>query len=366
MKNPLEKENNSVYTLPVNANFVPDIKEGLMKKKIFYILLILSIITLICISCKSTPATPGTEAPAQPDAAKAKVDQARKQAMDFDSHTYFPSDWEKAEAQYAQADDAASYNAAADAYNELFKRAIPLYAQAREDEILSIREELIDTGFTDVLPHYLKNADDLALDAQDKYEAGDFYGARDTASAALSEYETLLAGAKTYLTRQEIINRGFTLYDTDNLKKADDVAQSAIDSYDEGDKKTAIISAEEATLRYNIVLANGWLVYSADRMEAASKERELAIADRANIASRDTFRQGDIFLENANELFEEGNYSDAAIVFVEAEAIFAVSRKETEEKRKRAEETMRIAEEKIEESGGTAIGAEKIIEGGSK
>jgi len=346
-----------------------------MKKKILSILMILSIITLICISCKSTPKQeepkPDTSpvpapAPTVSDAVKAKAEQARKQAMDFDSNTYFPSDWEKAEAQYTAANDDASYNAAADAYNALFKKAIPLYAQAREDEILAARDELISTGFTDVFPQYLEKADDLALAAQDKYKAEDYYGAKDAASAALNEYETLLGGARTFLTRQEIINRGFTQYDTDNFLNADEIAQTAIDSYDAGDKETALAKAEEARLRYNIVLSNGWVLYSLDRKKSASAERELALAEKANIASRDTFSKGEALYESANELFTAERYPDAGLAFVEAEANYAISRKETEEKRIRAKETMKIAGEKIEESSETAIGAERIIEGGSR
>jgi hypothetical protein len=338
-----------------------------MKRKIFFGLIILSIITLICISCKSTPKQEEAKpAPAVSNAAKTKADQARKQAMDFDSQNYFPSDWEKAEAQYKAADDTAKYNAAADAYNEIFKKAVPLYAQAREDEIMAVREELIATGFPEVFPQYLKNADDLALAAQEKYESGDYYGAKDSASTALKEYNNLLVGAKTYLTRQEIINRGFSQYDPDNFLKADQVAQTAIDAYDKGDKDTAFASVEEALLRYNLVLSNGWTVYAGDRMGTASAERQLAVKERANIASRETFRRGDAIFYNASDLFETESYSDAAMAFVEAEAVFAVSRKETEEKRIKAEETIRIAEEKIDESSGAAIEAEKIIEGGSK
>jgi tetratricopeptide (TPR) repeat protein len=345
-----------------------------MKKKVFYILLILSMITLVGVSCKSTPEKEGEVKDLVGDGksnlpssdSKIRADQARKRAMDFDSHTYFPSDWEKIEAQYNGANDAAGYNTATNSYTEIFKKAVPLYAQAREDEILSVRQELIDTGFTDVFPHYLKNADELTLSAQDKYEAEDYYGARDTASAALNEYETLLTGAKTYLARQEIINRGFTQYDPDNFIKADEVAQKSIEAYDAGNKETALANAEEALLRYNIILANGWTVYSADRKETATKERELALADRANIASRETFRRGEALLELANELFADGNFPEAALAFVEAEAIYAVSRKETEDKRIKAEEAMKIAEEKIGESSDAALGAEKIIEGGSR
>jgi len=334
-----------------------------MKRKIFFILLILSIVTLMCISCKTTPKK---EEPPAKNEAKDKADQARKQAMDFSADTYFPTDWAEAEKDYASATDNASYKTAEDGYNALFKKAVPLYAQAKEDEMMAVREELIATGFTDVFPQYLKKADDLALAAKDKYNSGDYYGAKDTASNALNEYQTLLTGAKTYVTRQEIINRGFANYDSDNFLKADETSRAAINAYDAGDKKTALANAEEAQLRYNLVLSNGWTTYSSERMSAASKERELALADKANIASRETFRKGESLLDEAKALYADGKYSDAALSFVDAEANYAIARKETEAKRIKADEAIRKAGEKIGESNETAIEAEKIIEGGSK
>ena len=345
-----------------------------MKRKIFLLFIVLAVVTLAFISCKTTP----KEAPAAAKttmtdptvtAARNKTDQARKQALDFDGNKYFPSEWESAESQYvaaANANDAAKFNALAEVYNDLYKKAVPLYAQAREDELMAIREQIIASGFADAFPQYLKDADDLALAAKQKYDAGDYNAAKGSADAALNEYNILLTGAKVYLTRQEIINRGFTQYDADNFVKADEVAQKAIDAYNSGDKGSAVANAEEALVRYNIVLSNGWTIYAAERKEDAEKERKLAVADRANIASKETFRSGDASLESANEFYDSEVFSEAALAFIEAEAIFSVSRKETAEKRMRAEEAIRAAEEKIEESSESALEAEKIIEGGSK
>ena len=344
-----------------------------MKKNIFSVLsmLIIALAVTICISCKSTapaptpPPAPKPQ-PAQANADKAKADQSRQRAMDFEAPSYFPSEWENAEAQYASASDAASYNAAAAAYDDLFEKSIPLYAQAREDEIMSIRENLISSGFADAFPQYLKKADDMALAAHAEYEAKDYYKAKDSAAAALSEYETLHMGAKILVARREIIDRGFSQYDPDNFQKADEVAQSALRAYEGGDKNTALSNGEEALLRYNLVLANGWTSYASDRRAAAAAERELALAERANIAARDTFRGAETYFNNAEDLLADENYRDAGLGYIEAEAMYAISRKETEEKRLRAEEAIRIAEEKIEESSETAIEAERIIEGGSK
>jgi len=329
-----------------------------MKRNIFFVLLMLIMAASICVSCKSTPKVDET--------ASAKADEARKRAMDFQAPAYFPSEWEVIEAQYEAADNAAAYGVVALAYDELFKKAVPLYAQAREDEIMAAREQLIHTGFTEVFPQYLEDADNIALSAMEQYEAEDYYKAKDTAAKALSEYETLLAGAKIYTTRQEIIDRGFVQYDADNFVKADEIAQATIDAYDAGDKQTALANGEEAMLRYNLVLANGWTAYAANRKASAAKERELALAERANIASRETFREAEALYVHAEELFASEVFNNAALGYVDSEAKFAISRKETEERRLRAEQAIRMAEEKIEESNEAASEATRVIEGVSR
>jgi len=349
-----------------------------MKKNISFLLILsVALAVSICISCKSTAPAPAPQPAPRPQVAqpaqtadedKARADKARQRAMDFETPSYFPSEWEDAESQYNSASDAASYNAVAVVYDNLLQKALPLYAQAREDEIMAVREQLISSGFSNTFPQYLKKADDMALAAQAEYEseAGDYYRARDMAAEALSEYQTLLMGSKILTARKEIIDRGFTQYDPDNFQKADEVAQSALKAYEGGDRNGAVTNGEEALLRYNLVLGNGWIAYASDRKAAAEKERELALAERANVASRDTFRGAETFFNQAGELLAAENYKDAGLNYIEAEARYAISRKETEEKRIRAEEAIRIAEEKIEESSESASEAERIIEGGSK
>jgi len=356
-----------------------------MKKNVFHLLLIIVMMALIVISCKSTPDTSDTSAEKEAakaaeleaemnaraiaeagrvNEAKTKAQAARQQALDFQCHDYFPSDWEGLEAQYEAAENAAEYSTAENAYNELFRKTIPLYAQAREDEIIAARDQLIGTGFTQYFPQYLKDADDIALAAYDQYEAGDYYKSRETAAEALNEYETLLTGARVFLARQEIIDRGFIQYDSDNFSKADEVIQTAIEAYETGNKEEAVASAEEALLRYNLVLANGWTTYASERKDTAVLEREQALTERANIASRDTFREAESFYNQAEEQFAQKNFNDAALFYVEAEALYAISRQETAERRLRAEEAIRMAEEKIGESSESAIEAERLIEGG--
>ncbi len=305
----------------------------------------------------------------------AKADEARKRATDFGIPDYFPSEWDDAESQYASAADmpgsnqdeidqaSAAYNAVADAYDDLLKKAIPLYAQAVEDEILSARDELISTGFTSYFPEYLQSADEKALAALDQYEAGDYYKAKDTAAEALNEYETLNIGAKIFSTRQEIIDRGFTKYDSQNFDKADEVTQTAMNEYEAGNKASARTTAEEALLRYNVVLTNGWTAYTAERRASAVLERELALAEKVNIASRDSFRDADSIFNWAEESFVSKDFKTAAVFYTDSEALFSIARRNTAEKRQRAMDAIRMAEEKIEESNETAVEAGRIIEG---
>jgi len=360
-----------------------------MKKSIFPLIVLIVMFALIFVSCQSTaesgteqeikpgtqsgteqPATqperPAVQVPADLAGPKARADDARKRAVDFEAPAYFPSDWEAVESRYAAAQTADSYNVAADDYDDLFRKTIPLYAQAREDEIMAARDDLIATGLTKSYPEQLRNVDEIAIEALDQYEAGNYYEADDTAAKALNEYETLLLGARVFLTRQEIIDRGFTNYDSDNFNKADDIALTAINEYEAGNNEGAVANAEEAMLRYNLVLANGWTEYSVDRREYAVSERERALSERANIAARDIFREAEALYNQADEVYASENYQDAAILYTDAEVLFVISRYETEEKRLRAIETIRLAEEKIGESNETALEAERIIEGGSR
>ena len=427
-----------------------------MKKSVFSILIIFIMVTMLFISCKSAPGAetapvetahtepvrtepastpqpaeprPASPTPVQPDAAAmTRANQARQRAIDFESPEYFPSEWEAAEAQFRAAGNSAEYNAAAETYEEIFKKTVPLYAQAREDEIMEARGELIATGLPPYFPEYMKAADDLALEALDQYEAEDYEKARTTASEALQKYQDYmiaadiiltrdeliatgltsefpelfqeaedlafnaldqyeaedyenaritaaeaqekyddyLFAARVYLAREELINRGFSRFDPENFDRADNVALSVIDEYEAGNKEAARELAEESMLRYNIVLSNGWVSFARERRGNAVSERNYALDERANIAARDTFRDGEEFLAQAEREFAAGNFTSAASHFIDAEAMFAIARQNTRDRRLRAEETIRAADLRIGSSDETAREAERIIVGGSR
>ena len=213
---------------------------------------------------------------------------------------------------------------------------------------------------------YLYAADNIANAAVEQYEVGDNAQARVTAMEAKGEYELLELGARVWLVREDIIDFNFVQYDTAAFANADSMALSALDDFDAGNREEAVKKAADAQLRYNMILDNAWPIYAAEKNETAVSERQRAIAERANVAARDTFTSAEYFFSEAQRLFASGEYKNASYAFNNAQAMFLESIEETVERRRVALETIRLAEEMLERSSGTASEAGRIIEGGSR
>ena len=361
-----------------------------MKKFPFFAPFIVVLLILPYLSCKSAPPaapakaeTPaaGRASPAlmgELNAAKARADEARRKAADFNSSAYFPSEWEDAEAQYARAaqtpqnneanvrDGIAAYKAAADAYDSVFKLAIPLYAQAREDEIVALRDNLIAGGWKNILPEPLAAADKVALDALAQYEAGDYYPAKDTADQALMLYKTLTTAYNAWLARQEIEERDFISYDPDNFERAGEILNDALDAYGAENYTAAYENANEALNRYNLVLSAGWAANAERYAAQAATARQAALDVKADVAVRSVFSEADTNYKAGVSAMDTEKYADAAKRFSDAEGLFVTAKESTLEKRGIAAQTIEEANKKIEESDETARLAELIIEGGAE
>jgi hypothetical protein len=359
-------------------------------KKLF--LLLWAVVFFALVSCKSTPSqppspSPSVETPAAPDGvsqdslnalneAVSRVEEARKRASDFESATYFPSDWENTETQYTAAgqlpratedevrEATARYTDLAGVYDALFKRVIPLYAQDREDEITAARDEALLTGLKDSFPDYLADADRTAVQALTQYEAEDYYTARDTAFLTRDKYRALKTGGEAYNKRQEILKRNFISRDPDNYNKAEETGLAAVEAYEAGNIEEALNNAEEAGLRYSLVLKSGWTSYASERKAAAGEERQKALDLKANVAVKAEFDAASVIYSQAEDSEKAENYADAADLYVQSADRFAVIAKTAAEKRQEAEEAIREAEQKILESEENVKKAELILEGG--
>lgn len=363
------------------------------------LMILLLPVLLVTLACKSTP-KPSEETPAEsltdqsqsqpqparPDQASlnaldqsiADLERLRQFAIDIEGPSWFPDQWNTAEAQYNEAasktqrDTPEQVKAATDAHNtaaasfqSLIDQSLPLYAQAREDQIISVREDALAAGIGDLAPAYLLMADKTVLEAQTKYEEKDYYGAIASAFQAVDMYEMLRDGCNVYYIRQEIEDRDFIHYDPDNFDLADTAGLSAIADYEAADLESAREQGEEAYLRYNLVLATGWQSYAAEKGASSADKRQEALKLKANVAVRNDFDAASRIFAQGDSAFKAEDYPAAVDFFTDAESRFITIRDIAEQKRQAAENAIREADEKMAESDANAGRAEAILGGGS-
>ena len=353
-----------------------------MKKNALVVVLLCFLFILGCVSCQSAPRPASADSgQASADALKKASDSAaaaRKRAMDFESPQYFPSDWESAEARYAEAGNVsqsgggdidaalAAYQSLTETYDGLFERSVPLYAQAREDEIMEIREAIKASGLPDAFPAYLPKADEAALRALAQYEAKDYYPAKDSAAEALRIYQALKTGGNAWAARQDIVGRDFIAYDPENFDRANESGLAARNAYEAEDIAAAGAGAEKSLELFTTVLQTGWSSYAANCAARAEAERQAALAVKANIAVKKTFDEAEDNYGQGSAALKEVEYEDAAAFFTNAEAVFILASTAAVEKRRAAADVIREAEEKIEQSDAAARQAEITIEEGGE
>jgi hypothetical protein len=336
-------------------------------------------------TAETTPPPPPPPAPALPtqaslnalDEAIARAQDARKRAEDFEGDSRFPGDWSAAEADLAAAGDRrgtpaevseteAKYRALADKYDEIFGKTLPLYAQDRETEVLAARDAAIAAGIREVYPEYLLDADTTALDALDRYEAEDYYAADEGSRLALGQYQALKPGAEAYTLRQEIVDRDFFGYDQDNFSRADTTLTAAFNHYGEKDPETARNEADEALLRYNLVMKAGWAGSVGKLQTLAQAERQKALNEKANVAVRNDFAETEKVYNQAAVALRAEQFQEAGPLYEKSASSYTILARSAAEKRRIAEDAISKAEEKMAESETMVQNAELILEGGAQ
>jgi len=290
--------------------------------------------------------------------ALANAQETRKNVIDFEGNSYFPSEWEAAESKFADAgllpkdssDTIKAYNEATDAFDRIFELAVPLFAQAREDEIMAIRDYMITLDVKSLFSEYLMDADKAALLALTQYEARDYFTARDSAATALQKFSILETAFNAWLLRVEILARGFAGYDPEQFDLGGEIISGAMDAYMAGDLKTARKKAEEAQAMYNTVLSTSWASYAEMRASLAEGERLAALDMRTDIAAKEFFNKADSDNKKALALLESRKYEDAARLFIDAEAMYVIASITTLDKKRAAAAAIKNANKKIRES----------------
>jgi hypothetical protein len=387
-----------------------------MKSELFSGIVAGFLVSLAVLSCGGAPPPAETPPPAPPAAqpqdappardpdaeppdqaaidnlqkALARVDTSRKQALDIEAPEYLAPEWEAAEGQYAEAKNnvgeatlgdvkktIALYEAAAETYDNLARRCVPLFYEDLSDEILQARTGAIDGGIREVSPSRLEVADLRIDEALEQYEAGNaatansdaaenYYAAAAAAFDALDRYRALILGVRSYRLGEEIEERGFADYDPENYGLAEEALDHGIAAYDGGDTETALAQAEEAFLRYTLVMNEGWLGYAGGLKLSVETERQNALDAKANVAVKKDFDNADGLYTRGTAAYNAKDYAAAAEYFSQSIPLFSNAVKTAEQKRVIAEEAIQTAETRISQSEQTAREAETVLQGGAQ
>jgi hypothetical protein len=326
---------------------------------------------------------PTQEALDQLNAAKSRAETSRRQAVDIESPSYTPPEWQSAEDQYASVKEQAQestlgevrqavslYNAAADAYDDASRKALPFYFQDLMDKAAGAREEAVEAGIGSLAPERLAAADEYADRARSKYAEGEpasnYYEAAENGFEALSRYQAIRPGVLAYFIREEILKRDFVKYDSDNCALAEASLFEAANAYDTGDIALALDSADEAFLRYNLALNTGWESYTAEQRSDAIRERQAALTAKANVAVRTQYGAADGLYSRGDSAFKVDRLPEAADFFKQSIPLFITAARLAEEKRRIAEQAIKAAEKRVQISDDTAREADVILEGGAQ
>jgi hypothetical protein len=306
--------------------------------------------------------------------ARAGAEAARARAQEVDAAFYFPDDWDSAESRYGEADKAGrpatlgearnqadEWRQIAGVYDDLYGKALPRFAEDKAQQLLAAREAALEAGARDILPDRFDATDELAQSVQDKYDNGDYDGALADGTAAYDRYVALTGIADAYALKQEADAYDFITYDPENYEAGSDAGNRAVDLLDQGSLADAKESAGEAVNRFNLVLENGWIGYTNERSVTAQSWRQAALEAKANVAVRNEYQNADKTYDQAYVALRAGNFEEAADLFERSGILFRQSRDAAVEKQVKAEEAIRLAEQKVSESETKARSAQETI-----
>jgi hypothetical protein len=189
--------------------------------------------------------------------------------------------------------------------------ALTMYFALKDGiDAYNIREELAEIA-GELVPDYLLTVDTIGLDAIDKWDAKDYPGAKAGADAALSMYTTLKDGIIAYIVREEIEEIAEELV-PDYLLTVDNIGLDAMDKWEAKDYDGAKAGADAALSMY-ITLRDGIEAYNL-RQEIAERAKELV---------PDVLLEVDTVGLDAIAKWEAGDYSGAKLGAAEALTMFS-------------------------------------------
>lgn len=335
-----------------------------MRMRLSLVGAVLTVVALV-LSCKTSPPpvapepeTPTVEAPAEPAVEpkavetvaapaelKASAVELRKKAFDYGLKDTLPAEYNKADAAYLRGvenydkDNAvseAAFKEAIELFKQVLDQGLPLVASTESQRARDAQEVAAGKG---AVSYYEKPYDATVerLDAADELKAsGDYEAAIAAYRDAAARFTAIGTMCDAASARDEIANRGYAEYDTSNWNLAEQKLASA-ESILDSDPAASYNSADEALLRYRMVIRNAQLYYASDRKNLSDSERERAMDIKAEVASREQFEDAEALYESAQAYEEAEDYESAAELYDQAAAAFTAAHDSARTKMYRAQ-----------------------------
>ena len=281
----------------------------------------------------------------------------RKRAFDLEAPKLAKQEWEEADKHYVGGVSAfetndldtakTEFETAKPLFTDLIQLALQLGADQNQKLADDARQNAINLKAQEKSSVLFTKADELYARAREAYDKGDFETAKAMYDEAYLYYDITGKRAKALSVRDRIVELKFEKMDGGNYSLAEEKLAQA-DA--EKDPKKARDLIEEGLLRYNLVLQKGWELQAGSKKQNTLSIKAQADSIKAAVSLREEYSTALAILNAANEAYTKGEYEYAAMLYSQAEQLFAEIYKKAAEKRANAEAAMQAAQQKQQES----------------
>ncbi|HOX18977.1 MAG TPA: hypothetical protein PKW82_11010, partial [Spirochaetales bacterium] len=216
---------------------------------------------------------------------------------------------------------AEKYEAAKVAFRSTIDSGLSLKEASAKDKALAARDAATAAGADSVA------ADRMAAGTA-AYAAAEKLAAEGKSAEAAASYEAARLAwynaetkAKALAVKARIDEYDWASYDSGNYALAGEKL-AAGDALFPADPDGSVDAAEEALLRYNLVLDKGFEYWASERRAVSEKERLAAVDIKADVAAKAGFDDAQSVYDRAVAAFSSGEYEEATELFEEAERLF--------------------------------------------
>ena len=241
---------------------------------------------------------------------------------------------------------------------------IPGYARELQNTVATAREEALQAGAQDLVPDRFALVDEMADSSAQYLESGNYADSIMEGREAVERYGILQTLAEARENQRAADEQDFFTRDPEIYIEAAEAGNFAVDYFDDDNLEEARIYADQALAGFILVNNNGWHLVSDERAIVASDWRDAAQEVRANVAMRSEFTAAEQAYADAQTAMETEDYAQAAQLFEQSGMLFMTAHDNTLISRQRAEEAMRLAEERLAESEERAHYVDGLIGGG--